>query len=89
VSVPGPNGPRIVDQLTIKGVASTSFTLAIDARAPESIRPKEAPGLAFAVSATTLAVTPAEATPDSASAVLRHSQGQITREAAAPRLTLS
>ena len=37
----------------------------------------------------TLAALPAEATPYSTSAVLGHSQVQITREAAAPRLTLS
>jgi hypothetical protein len=44
---------------------------------------QEAPGLAFAVSATPLAATPAEATPESTSAVLEHSQVQITRQAAA------
>jgi hypothetical protein len=44
---------------------------------------QEAPGLAFAVSATPLAATPAEATPESTSAVLEHSQVQITRQPAA------
>ncbi len=55
----------------------------------ERDRPHEAPGLAFAVSATTLAATPAEATPDSTSAVLGHSQVQITLTSRHTRLISS
>ena len=44
---------------------------------------RQAPGFAFAVSATTVAGAPAEATPKSTSAVLRNPQVQITRQAAA------
>jgi hypothetical protein len=43
---------------------------------------QNAPELAFPVSATTLAATPAEATPDSTSAVLQAWQVQIAPEAA-------
>ena len=47
-------------------------------RARDAIEPQEASGRAFAVSATTPAAIPAEATTESTSAVLRHSQVQIT-----------
>jgi hypothetical protein len=47
-------------------------------RARIAIGPRKPQGRAFAVSATTLAATPAEATPESTSAVLGHSQAPIT-----------
>jgi hypothetical protein len=49
--------------------------LLLDAEGADRDRAQEASGLAFAVSATTLAATPAEATPESTSAVLRASAG--------------
>ncbi len=63
--------------------------LLLDAEGVERHRAQEASGLAFAVSATTLAATPAEATPDSTSAVLWASAGADHPKAAAPRLTSS
>ena len=63
----------------IRRKAKTSSRLLLDAEAADRDRAQEAPGLAFAVSATTLAAIPAEATPNSTSAVLRHTQVQFIR----------
>ena len=49
--------------------------LLLDAEVRDRDRAQYAPGLAFAVSAATLPAIPAEATPDSSSAVLRASAG--------------
>ena len=67
--------PRGVLIERAKGLSSSSGMRAANERVD---RAQEAPGFAFAVSATTLAAIPAEATPDSTSAVLRHPQVQIT-----------
>ena len=68
----------------IRRKAKTSSRLLLDAEAADRDRAQEAPGLAFAVSATTLAAIPAEATPDSTSAVLRHTQAHITPTSGTP-----
>ena len=59
--------------------SSRTRVLLLDAEGAEHDRPRKPE--AFDVSATTVAALPAEATPDSTSAVYGHRQVQIIREA--------
>src|SRR5829696_6456993 len=71
---------RSSEDQPVEGFAPLTFpaartrVLLLDAEGAEHDRAQEARGLAFDVSATTLAAAPGRATPESTSTVLRHSQ---------------